>query len=126
MAQKDGNTGIKLFDSELKVMEILWEKGQASAKETAEVMGERVGWSKTTVYTVIKKLIAKGAVSRSEPGFVCRPLISREEVCFYETGELIRKMYGGRSDRLVASLLDSKRLTDEEIRELKKLIEELE
>ncbi len=119
------NTNIKLFDSELKVMEILWDRGEATAKELAVILGKQTGWSKTTVYTVIKKLLDKKAVSRSEPGFVCRPLVSREEAQSYETGELIRKMYGGRSDRLVASLLDSNRLTPEEICELKKMVEAL-
>lgn len=118
--------GIKLFDSELKVMEILWEREEASAKEIASLLGVSVGWSKTTVYTVIKKLLDKNAISRSEPGFVCRPLISREQAQSYETGELIRKMYGGKTDRLVASLIDSNRLTREEIENLKKMVEELE
>ena len=57
----------KLFDSELKVMDILWKEGDTSAKEIAEKLNEQVGWSKTTTYTVIKKCIDKGAVGRSEP-----------------------------------------------------------
>ena len=51
---------IKLFDSELKVMDILWKEGDTSAKEIAEKLNEQVGWSKTTTYTVIKKCIDKG------------------------------------------------------------------
>ena len=65
----------KLFDSELKVMDILWKEGDTSAKEIAEKLNEQVGWSKTTTYTVIKKCIDKGAVGRSEPGFICRARI---------------------------------------------------
>ena len=114
---------IKLFDSELKVMDILWKEGDTSAKEIAEKLNEQVGWSKTTTYTVIKKCIDKGAVGRSEPGFICRALISRKEV--QETNELIDKMYDGSSDKLIAALLGSKRLTAEEIQSLKKLVEEL-
>ena len=71
---------LKLFDSERKVMEVLWDHGDLSAKELADRLKELVGWSKTTTYTVIKKCIDKKAVSRSEPGFVCHPLVSREEV----------------------------------------------
>lgn len=117
---------VKLYDSELKVMEILWERGDSSAKDIAAALAERADWSKTTTYTVIKKCIDKGAVSRSEKGFVCHAEISRSQAQEYETSELIDKMYGGAADRLVASLLDSKRLTKDEIRELKKLVEELE
>lgn len=117
---------IKLFDSERKVMEHLWDKGDRTAKELADNLGALVGWSKTTTYTVIKKCIDKGAISRSDPGFLCRALVSREEVREQETNELIDKMYGGSADRLVASLLGSKKLSVDEISHLKKLIEELE
>ena len=44
---------IKLFDSELKVMDILWKEGDTSAKDIAEILNRQVGWSKTTTYTVI-------------------------------------------------------------------------
>ena len=106
---------IKLFDSELKVMDILWKEGDTSAKDIAEILNRQVGWSKTTTYTVIKKCINKGATGRSEPGFICRALISRKEVQEAETNELIDKMYDGSSDKLTA----------EEIQSLKKLVEDL-
>ncbi|MDE7279131.1 MAG: BlaI/MecI/CopY family transcriptional regulator, partial [Oscillospiraceae bacterium] len=57
---------MKLFDSELKVMQVLWEKGDSSAKDIAASLADQVGWSKTTTYTVIKKCIDKGAVSRTD------------------------------------------------------------
>ena len=50
----------KLFDSELKVMEIIWEKGAISAKEISLIAADSIGWNKNTTYTVIKKLEAKG------------------------------------------------------------------
>lgn len=116
----------KLFDSELKIMETLWEKGSLPAKRIAEILAEQVGWGKTTTYTVIKKCIDKGAIERSDPGFICCPLISKEQAQEFETTELIDKMYGGAADRLVASLLGSKRLSANEISELKKLVQDLD
>ena len=116
---------VKLFDSELKVMEILWRSGDTSARDIAEELGKTADWSKTTTYTVIKKCVNKGAVSRSEPNFICHAEISRRVAQEYETSELIDKMYGGSADKLVASLLGSKRLSAEEIQDLKKLVEEL-
>ena len=113
---------LKLFDSERKVMEVLWDHGDLSAKELADRLKELVGWSKT----VIKKCIDKKAVSRSEPGFVCHPLVSREEVREQETDALIDRMYGGSADLLVANLLGSRRLSPEELARLKRRIEELE
>ncbi len=47
---------MKLFDSELKIMEILWREGDISAKRIAEIAKERIGWSKTTTYTNIQKM----------------------------------------------------------------------
>ena len=70
---------IKLFDSELKVMDILWKEGDTSAKEIAEKLNEQVGWSKTTTYTVIKKCIDKGAVAgRSRASSAARSFPERK------------------------------------------------
>ncbi len=117
---------LKLYDSERKVMEQLWEKGDRTAKELAEDLAAQVGWSKTTTYTVIKKCVDKGAVSRSEPHFLCHALITREQARERETDELIDRLYGGAPDQLVASLLGSRRLSPAEVARLKRLIEELE
>lgn len=118
------NEKIKLYDSELKVMELLWE-GEMPAKEIAARLREQAGWSKTTTYTVIKKCVDKGAVSRTEPGFLCRAVVSRSEAQAYETEELLDRMYGGRADCLIAALIGGGRLSAEEIAALKKMVEEL-
>ena len=49
----------KLFDSELKVMEVLWEQGPRPAKEIVDILSARIGWNKNTTYTVIRKCIEK-------------------------------------------------------------------
>lgn len=116
----------KLFDSELKVMEILWKEGDITAKRIAELTAGQIGWSKTTTYTVIKKCVEKGVIERREPNFVCHPLITRREAQQYETRELINKMYDGAPDQLIASLLGSKALSKEDIERLKQLIRDLE
>ena len=56
---------MKLFDSELKVMDVLWRLGDRTAKEISSILGEETGWNVNTTYTVIKKCVAKGAVRRS-------------------------------------------------------------
>ncbi len=116
---------MKLFDSELKILEILWAQGATTAKRLAEILAEQAEWSKTTTYTVIKKCIDKGAVGREEPAFLCRALVSREQVQETETNMLIEKMFGGMPDRLVASLLGQKKLSPEEIQKLKDLVQKL-
>lgn len=116
----------KLFDSELKVMEILWREGDTTAKRIAEILKQEIGWSKTTTYTVIKKCIEKGAIQRSDPQFVCRAVITRQQAQEQETTELINKMYDGAADKLVASILGRRSLSPEAIGRLKQLVEELE
>ena len=115
----------KLYDSELKLLEILWDSGELPARDVAAQAADAVGWSKTTTYTVLKKCVEKGLVERTDPGFRCRALVSREEVRQRETRGLIDRMYGGSADRLVASLLDGKALSGEEIARLRRLVEEL-
>lgn len=117
---------IKLFDSELKVMDFLWKEGHATAKRIAEILKEKVGWSKTTTYTVIKKCIDKGAIKRCNPDFVCYPLVTREQAQELETTELINKMYNGAADQLVASILGGENLSQEEIKRLKEMVGKLE
>ncbi|QSZ67826.1 BlaI/MecI/CopY family transcriptional regulator [Methanofollis aquaemaris] len=117
---------IKLFDSELKVMDVLWKEGDTTAKQIAEILNEQVDWSKTTTYTVIKKCVDKGAIQRSDPHFVCHPRITREEAQEFETNELIVKMYDGAADQLVASILGRKDLSRDEIERLKQIVNSLE
>lgn len=116
---------IKLFDSELKVMDVLWKEGDRSAKEIAAILKEQVGWNVNTTYTLIKRCIAKGAIERSEPGFLCCALIPKERVQEQETTELINKVFDGSADLLFASLLSRKNLTAEEIERLKQIVDRL-
>ena len=113
----------KLFDSEAKVMEIIWEKGPLSAKEISLIASDSIGWNKNTTYTVIKKLEAKGFIRRDEPGFICTPLVSREQMQKQETESLINKFYGGSKRALFSALLDKEDLTDEQVEELQRLID---
>ena len=117
---------MKLYDSELKVMQILWQEGELPARDIAARLAQQAGWSKTTTYTVIKKCVDKGAVARREPGFLCRALVTREDACAYATDELVDKLYGGAADKLIASLLGRRRLTQAEVDRLKALVEDLQ
>ena len=54
---------IKLFDSELKVMEVLWKEGDLPAKDISQILGDKIGWNKNTTYTVIKKCIYENRIS---------------------------------------------------------------
>ncbi|MCM1189168.1 MAG: BlaI/MecI/CopY family transcriptional regulator [bacterium] len=113
---------IKLFDSELKVMGVLWKEGDTTAKQISDILKAEIGWNMNTTYTVIKKCIAKGAIERREPNFLCHALISREAAQQAETDELIGKLFDGSADKLFASLLGRKKLTAEQIARLKQIV----
>ena len=117
---------VKLFDSELKVMSVLWREGDATAKHISDVLKEETGWNMNTTYTLIKRCIKKGAIERSEPHFMCHALISQEEVQEAETEELFNKIYDGSVDKLFAALLGRKKLSAEQIEKLKQIVEEEE
>jgi len=116
----------KLFDSELKVMEPLWEDGPQTAGALAKRLAADPGWNRNTTYTVIKKLIAKGAIRRDDPGFVCAALVSREQVQRQETDSLISKLFGGSKTQFLSAFLSQRDLTPAEAEQLRELIDKWE
>lgn len=116
---------IKLFDSELRIMEALWREGDLAAGQLAKILKDEIGWNRNTTYTVIKKCVEKGAVERSEPNFICSPLVTKEQVQSYETEELIGKMFDGSKEKFFAAFLDREKLSKEEIENLKRMVMKL-
>lgn len=113
----------KLFESEAKVMEIIWANAPISAKDISLIAAEKIGWNKNTTYTVVKKLEAKGLIKRQDPGFICTPLISQNQMQKVEAVSLVKKVFGGSRKALFSALLEDEPLSDEEINELRKLID---
>ena len=117
---------VNLFDGELKVMDVLWKEGDMPAKQISNILNETTGWNMNTTYTVIKKCIAKGAIERREPKFVCHALISKDEVQAAETEELIHKLFDNSPDLLFASLLGHQKLSKAQIDNLRRMVSELQ
>ena len=117
---------VKLFDSELKVMDVLWKEGDMPAKQISDILKESTGWNMNTTYTVIKKCIAKGAIERKEPNFLCHALIARDVVQAAETEELLHKLFDSSPDLLFASLLGHQRLSKSQIDNLRRMVSELD
>ena len=114
----------KIFDSEIKVMELVWANEPVSAKQLSILAAEQIGLNKNTTYTVLKKLEAKKFIKREEPGFICTSLISHQDICKAETNSLINKLFGGSKKALFSALLEDESMTSEEYEQLKKMIEE--
>jgi BlaI family penicillinase repressor len=115
---------IRLFEGELKLMELLWENEGTSAKELSLLAAERIGWNKNTTYTVIKKLIKKGAIKRSEPGFICHSIISREKAGLDEATEVLDSFFDGSLKALFSSFISERKISAKEAEELRKMIDE--
>jgi BlaI family penicillinase repressor len=114
---------IKLFDAELRLMEIVWAHEPVTAKQVSLLAAEEIGWNKNTTYTVLKKLVAKGAVRRGEPSFLCTSLISRGQVGESEARRLVDRLYDGSAGAFLASFLQKEKLSQKEAAELKDIID---
>lgn len=114
---------MKLFDSEWKVMEVLWQDGDTTAKELSLRLANSAGWNKNTTYTVIKKCVEKGAIERREPNFLCYACITKEAAQQEEADTLLDKVFGGSAELLFASVLSGRKLKKEELERLRALVE---
>lgn len=103
-------------------MDIVWDREPVPAKEIALAAAGAIGWNKNTTYTILKKLIEKKAIERTEPNFICTSLVKREEVRKAETQSLINKLYNGSKKAFFAAFLEED-ISEDELEVLKKLIE---
>lgn len=115
--------GLKLFDSELKVMEVIWQKEPVTAKEISLILGNSIGWNKNTTYTILKKLIDKKIINREDPDFICTSAVKKSEVQSAETNGLIDKLYNGSKKMFFATFLQNEKLSQDEAEFLKRLID---
>lgn len=113
---------IRIHEGELNVMELLWSNRSLAAKDIARIIKEYIGWEKNTTYTVIKRLIDKGAVTREDPGFICRANVSKKEIQIIETKALLDKLYNGSITEFITSYLSEQNLSDKDIDELKRIV----
>ncbi len=114
---------IRLHEGELNVMELLWSNQSLSAKDIAKIIKDYIGWEKNTTYTVIKRLIDKGAITREEPGFICKASVTKAEIQKIEAKALLTKLFGGELLNFFKDYLAAERLGPDEIRELRKILD---
>ena len=119
---------IALTEAEWTVMECLWEKSPRTGRETVEWLDKRMGWTRSTTLTMLRRLEAKGAVAGDTEGEpkTFRPLIAREDVAVRETENLLDRAYKGSLSLLVSSLTKKQTLPQNEIDELYAILREME
>lgn len=113
---------MSISNSEQSLMEIIWENEPIKSGKLVEIAAERLGWKKSTVYTVVKKLTVKGVIQSENA--VISSLRSREDVMGEKSESFVNKSCGGSLPMFLAAFLGKEKLTRHEAEELKKLIDE--
>lgn len=111
----------KIFESEYRFCLILWENEPIASSKLAALCKEKLGWSRTTTYTVIKRLSDRGVV-RNENSTVTS-LVSKDEAQAAEIDELVEKTFEGSLPSFIAAFAKHKKLTDKEIEQIRCMID---
>lgn len=98
-----------LYDSELKIMNVLWTcKGDLSAGRIYQLIKSQTHWHRNTVYSIIKKCIDKGAIQRYEPCFMCHALISKSDIQQEMIDKLVNSLFDGSRELFFVNLIKHK------------------
>lgn len=111
--------------TELKIMNVVWANGgTSSAKSIYDNLAHSYGYTRGAVYALIHRLIDKGALTRSEPGFVLTATVAMKDVQHAEAHNLVDKLFSGSAPQLVASLIEDGQLSPNACADLLKLAAE--
>ena len=113
----------KIFESEYRFCLILWEQGPIRSMELAKLCKDRLGWSKTTTYTVIKRLGERGVLKNENT--IVTSLVSKEEVQQSELDELVEKKFEGSLPAFVAAFTRRQDLSEKELDEVQRMIDRI-
>ena len=115
---------VNLSAGEWRVMEELW-RSPATLMELVRALGERAGWAKSTVSTMVRRMEAKGLLRAQQEGKakVFYPQVAREEAAAAETESLLTRVYHGSVGLLVSTLLQNRQISPAELEELQAILE---
>ena len=112
-----------LFEAEKKLMEIIWQEAPVESGRLVKLAGDNINWNKSTTYTVLRKLIAKGFVKNEDS--VVSVLIPKEDVLISESNQIVNESFSGSLPKFVAAFLgNTQTLSDEDADALMKLIQD--
>lgn len=112
----------KLFDAEYKFACIIWDKEPINSTELVKHCADKLGWKKSTTYTVLKKLSERGIMRNQDS--VVTSLVKREDVQKYESNAVVEKSFEGSLPKFLTAFLVERKITEQEAKELKQIIEE--
>jgi predicted transcriptional regulator len=115
-----------LTDAELRIMEILWARGPATVAEVAESLKGKDGTAYTTILTLMRILREKGYLKCNKQGraHVFAPRVDRDAAARKDVRNLLSRFFGGSAEELVLAFLRDEEISEEELDELKKRINE--
>jgi predicted transcriptional regulator len=117
-----------LTDSELRLMEVIWQKGSATVAEVADGLPKSLGLAYNTVLTTLRILEGKGylrhTTAKDSRAFIYTPLVSREQASRTAVGLLLGRFFGGSAKALVLNLIEDEKLNDAELRRVRELLKE--
>ncbi|HEY6325287.1 MAG TPA: BlaI/MecI/CopY family transcriptional regulator [Candidatus Cybelea sp.] len=116
-----------LTEAELRLMEVLWQRGQATVAEvTASLPPPPIAYN--SVLTTMRILERKGYVAHAEAGraFIYRPLLGREEAAGHAVGHVLSRFFDNSAGSLALRLIENERPSGDELARLKALIEQYE
>jgi len=114
----------RISESGYRLCLIVWEKEPVKASELAAICKERLCWSRTTTYTVIKRLCEKGVLRMEDS--VVTSLVTKDEVQLSEVDEMLDKTFEGSMPAFIAAFAKSRKLSEDKAAELLRLLEEEE
>lgn len=119
---------IRISEAEAVVMEALWESHPLSAEDVVARLGGRNGWAEATVKTLLNRLLNKGAISATKEGrrYLYAPQVAREAWLLEESSSLLERLFDGRVAPLVAHFSQHRKLSRDDVAELRRLLEELD
>lgn len=111
----------KVFESEYRFCLILWENEPTTSAELAKICRAKLGWSRTTTYTVIKRLGERGVLKNENS--VVSSLIGKEEIQLAEMDEMLEETFEGSLPAFIAAFGKREKLTEKQIEEIRRIIE---
>ncbi len=106
---------------ESRFAELVWEHAPVSTGELVRLCGEELGWKRTTTYTVLKKFIERGIFDNQNRQVVV--VVSKEEFYAKQSEQYVERSFGGSLPGFLAAFTSRKQLTNEEIAEIRRIIE---
>ena len=111
----------RISDAELEILEVLWTAGEAlNANEIRARLNEKKDWERTTVLTLIRRLLDKGVITQEKQEvYYYSPLVERSVYVKEETKSFLNKFFKGNAKNLAAALIEDEDLSRDDIEELR-------